>query len=112
VGGANPATRSAAARGSTLHADKPGHLPDQLRIRYPDTQFEFVKPGVPGQDVKVVGGVHPSKYAGSNWPQGVNHADFKPATTSGARTFARDQANKWLEPTHMLPYDPQTGQLK
>ena len=111
-GGANPATRAAASRGSTLHADKPGHLPDQLRARYPDTQLEFTKSGVSGQDVRVVGGKHPSAYPASKWPAGVDHADFKPGTATGARTFARDQANKWGEPTHMLPYDPATGKLQ
>jgi hypothetical protein len=111
-GGANTATSRAAARGSRLHADKPGHLPDQLRARYPDTQFEFAKPGKAGQDVRVTGGKHPSEYPGSTWPKGVNHGDFKPGTPSGSRTFARDQANKWSETTHRLPYDPSTGNLQ
>jgi hypothetical protein len=111
-GGANPATRAAAARGSTLHADKPGHLPDQLRSRFPQTEFEFAKPGQPRQDVRVVGGKHPSEYPGSSWPQGVDHGDFKPATPSGARTFVRDQSTKWAQPTHMLPYEPTTGNLR
>jgi RHS repeat-associated protein len=111
-GGANPATRAAASRGSTLHADKSGHLPDQLRARYPDTQFEFTKPGIAGQDVRVVSGTHPSEYPGSTWPAGVNHADFKPGTPTGVRTFARDQATKWSETTQMLTYDPSTGLLQ
>ncbi len=110
-GGANPAVQKAASRGSTLHSDKPGHLPDQLRQRYPDTQFEFTKPGQVGQDVRVVGGKHPSEYPGSNWPKGVDRADFKPNTPGGNRTFQSDQRNKWPDPTHMLPYDPQSGQL-
>jgi hypothetical protein len=111
-GSANPVTRAAAGRGSTLHADKPGHLPDQLRARYPNTQFVFKKSGVAGQDVQVVGGTHPSAYPGSSWPAGVDFADFKPNTTSGARTFRSDQANKWSQPTHMLPYSQGTGTLQ
>ncbi len=110
-GGANPAVQKAASRGSTLHSDKPGHLPDQLRQRYPDTQFEFTKRGQVGQDVRVVGGKYPSEYPGSNWPKGVDCADFKPNTQGGNRTFQSDQRNKWPDPTHMLPYDPQSGQL-
>ncbi|HEY6560417.1 MAG TPA: SpvB/TcaC N-terminal domain-containing protein [Polyangiaceae bacterium] len=81
-GGAHPNTRAAASRGSSLHADKPGHLPDQLRARYPDTKFEFTKPGQPGRDVRVVGGKHPSEYPGSSWKPGVSHGDFKPGTPS------------------------------
>jgi hypothetical protein len=111
-GSANPATKKAAGRGSTLHADKPGHLPDQLRQRYPDTQFEFTKAGVAGQDVKVVGGKHPSDYPGSTWPKGIDHADFKPGTPGGQKTFKADQKNKWAEPTQMLPYDPNSGDLQ
>jgi RHS repeat-associated protein len=111
-GSANPAVRQAAGRGRTLHSDQPGNLPDQLRQRYPDTQFEFTKPGVAGQDVKVVGGKHPSEYPGSTWPKGVDRGDFKPDTPAGRRTFDSDQKNKWPDPTHMLPYDPTTGGLK
>jgi hypothetical protein len=111
-GGANPTTRAAASKGSTLHSDKPGNLPEQLRARYPDTKFEFTKPGVPGQDVKVVGGKHPSEYSGSTWPKGVNRGDFKPGTPSGARTFSKDQAKKWPDPTVMIPYEPNSGKLK
>lgn len=111
-GGANPVVRAAAARGSTLHSDKPGNLPDQLRAAYPNTTFDFTKPGVAGQDVRVVGGTHPSQYPGTSWPTGIDYADFKPGTPSGSRTFASDQRLKWSQPTHMLPYDPKTGQLK
>jgi RHS repeat-associated protein len=111
-GSANPAVQRAASRGSTLHSDKPGHLPDQLRQRYPETEFEFAKPGVIGQDVKVIGGTHPSEYAGSTWPEGVYHADFKPNSPSGKYTFRADQKKKWTEPTQMLPYDPTTGTLE
>lgn len=111
-GGANPAVKKAAARGSTLHSDKPGHLPDQLREKYPETQFEFTKPGVKGQDVKVTGGKHPSEYEGSTWKQGVNYGDFKPDTSSGHATFKSDQKKKWPEETQILPYDPKTGKLK
>lgn len=111
-GGANPTVRAAASRGSTLHSDKPGHLPDQLRDLYPETTFDFTKPGVAGQDVRVLRGTHPSQYPGSTWPTNINYADFKPGTPSGARTFASDQRLKWPQPTHMLPYDPKTGLLK
>ena len=58
-GSANPAVQKASGRGSTLQSDQPGNLPDQLRRRYPQTQFEFTKPGVAGQYVKFVGGTHP-----------------------------------------------------
>jgi hypothetical protein len=110
-GGANPDVQKAASRGSTLHSDKPGNLPDQLRQRYPETEFEFKKPGQAGQDVEVVGGKHPSQYPASDWPEGVNHADFKPNTPGGKQTFQSDQRNKWPDPTHMLPYDPKSGKL-
>lgn len=108
----NASTRAAASRGSTLHADHPGRLPDQLRQAYPDTQFEFKRSGQTGQDVKVVGGTHPSKYPGSSWPSGVDHGDFKPDSGGGRKTFKADQAHKWREPTHMLPYDPTEGTLR
>jgi YD repeat-containing protein len=106
-----PKVRNAAARGSTFHADRPGHLPDQIRGKYDATQFEFKPPGQPGQDVKVVGGKHPSKYPGSSWPKDKKFADFKPDTPGGRKTFKYDQKHKWKEPTHMLPYDPKTGKL-
>jgi hypothetical protein len=111
-GGANPNVKKAAARGSTLHSDKQGNLPDQLRQKYPETQFEFTKPGTKGQDVKVTGGKHPSEYEGSTWKQGVNYGDFKPDTSSGHATFKSDQKKKWPEETQILPYDPKTGKLK
>ena len=111
--GANNAnTAAASARGSTLHSDRPGHLLDQLRALYPNTTFEFTKPGVAGQDVRVISGPHPSTYPGSSWPGGIDFADFKPGTPSGQRTFDRDQRVKWPQPTYMLPYDPTTGLLK
>ena len=110
-GSANPATRAAAIRGSALHADRPGMLPDQLRTRYPNTQFEFTKSGVAGQDVRIVGGDHPSIDGSSSWPEGVNYGDFKPGTPEGIKTFKYDQKYKWSEPTHYLPYDPITGIL-
>lgn len=111
-GGANPNVKKAAARGSTLHSDKPGNLPDQLRQRYPETRFAFTKPGVFGQDAKVVGGKHPSDYEGSTWKVGANYGDFKPDTPSGHATFKSDQKNKWQDETQILPYDPKTGKLK
>ncbi|MBI1917741.1 MAG: hypothetical protein HYS12_23855 [Planctomycetes bacterium] len=104
--------RSAKTRGTLLHLDKEGMLPDQLRQRYPDTQFEFKAPGQPGQDVKVVGGKHPSEYAGSKWPNGINYGDFKPDTPSGHKKFESDQRLLWEEETTMLPYDPHGGTLK
>ena len=104
-------SQEAAARGSRLHSDKPGHLPEQLRTMYPETEFSFTKPGVKGQDVNVVGGKHPSEYKGSIWPKEINHADFKPNTPGGKKTFRSDQKNKWEQPTLMLPYDPETGTL-
>jgi hypothetical protein len=110
-GSANPKTRAAANRGSTLHSDKPGMLPDQLRTKYPKTDFEFTKPGVKGQDVHVLGGAHPSTYDASSWPEGVDYGDFKPNTSGGTKTFKYDQISKWRETTHYLPYDPATGKL-
>lgn len=110
-GSANPATRRASARGSRLHADRPGNLPDQLRQRYPETEFKITNPGRPGQDVQFVGGKHPSEYPNSDWPQGIDHADFKPNSPGGKKTFASDQKKKWQEPTHMIPYDPSTGEI-
>ncbi|WP_224367881.1 hypothetical protein [Hyalangium versicolor] len=111
-GGAHPETKKAASFGSTLHSDKPGKLPDQLRQKFPETQLEFTKPGQAGQDVKVVGGKHPSEYEGSTWKPGVDFGDFKPDTPSGRATFKSDQKNKWQEETQLLPYDPKTGKLK
>ncbi|WP_317987925.1 PAAR domain-containing protein [Hyalangium gracile] len=111
-GGANPQVKKAASRGSTLHSDRRGHLPDQLRQKYPETQFAFTKPGVAGQDVKVTGGKHPSDYEGSTWKPGVNYGDFKPDSPSGHTTFKSDQKKKWSEETQILPYDPKTGKLK
>jgi len=112
-GSANPNTRSGAIRGSQLHADRPGNLPDQLRNKYPETQFEFTKPGIKGQDVTVKGGKHPSEYPGSKWPKNANRADFKPDTDTGRRTFRQDQRSKWNnESTYMLPYNPKTGKIE
>jgi hypothetical protein len=111
-GSNNPNTQEAALKGTQLHLDKPGNLPDQLRKQYPDTEFKFKSQGELGQDVEVIGGKHPSEYPGSNWPEGVNHGDFKPDTPGGRKTFNSDQKNKWTEPTEMLPYDPNTGELK
>ncbi|WP_152622354.1 hypothetical protein [Archangium violaceum] len=111
-GGANPAVQRAANRGSTLHSDKPGHLPEQLRQKYPETEFKFNKPGQKGQDVSVQGGKHPSKYSDSKWKEDADHGDFKPDTSTGKKTFESDQKKKWKEETQMLPYDPKTGNLK
>ncbi len=110
-GSNNPTTQAAATKGSTLHSDKPGNLPDQLREKYPDTDFDFTKPGQKGQDVKVVGGTHPSEYPESAWDAGKNHGDFKPDSPGGRKTFKQDQKNKWPEPTQMLPYNSKTGGL-
>ena len=110
-GSNNPKTSAAAGAGSRAHADQPGRLPDQLRERYPETQFKFAKPGEVGQDVTVIGGKHPSEYPGSTWPKGVNHGDFKPNSATGDRTFRSDQRNKWPDPTHKLPYDRSSGTL-
>ncbi len=111
-GSLNPATKAAALSGTALHSDKPGNLPDQLRSMYPETVFKFTPPGKAGQDAQVIGGMHPSAYPYGNWPKGVNYGDFKPNTDGGRRTFQSDQQKKWTEPTHMLPYDPQTGTLQ
>jgi hypothetical protein len=110
-GSNNPNTQSAALKGTRLHLDKSGNLPEQLRERYPETEFSFKQQGAEGQDVAVVGGKHPSEYPGSHWPEGVDHADFKPNTPGGRKTFASDQRHKWPEPTFMLTYDPLTGEL-
>lgn len=110
-GSNHPATRAAGIRGRILHSDKPGMLPEQLRSQYPNTEFEFARAGVAGQDVRIIGGQHPSAYGTSSWPGGVNYGDFKPGTPGGSKTFRHDQRNKWEEPTHYLPYDPVTGLL-
>jgi hypothetical protein len=111
-GGANPAVQQAASRGSALHSDKPGNLPDQLRAKYPETELEFTKPGQRGQDVAVKGGKHPSDYPDSDWKKDVDKGDFKPDTKSGKKTFESDQKKKWKEETQMLPYDAKAGKLK
>ena len=105
-GSQNPAVREAANTGSTLHSDKPGLLPDQLRARFPNSEFEFHSVG---QDVEFINGVHPSAYEGSSWPEGVNFADFKPDTPSGRSTFNYDQKYKWAEPT-TAAIQPHNGQ--
>lgn len=110
-GSLNAATQKAAICGTKLHADRPGGLPDQLRNKYPETEFKFTPPGKQGQDVQVVGGMHPSAYGYGNWPEGVNFGDFKPNTTGGLRTFNSDSQSKWNAPTTMLQYDPSTGRL-
>ncbi len=110
-GSLNPATRAAALSGTSLHADRPGRLPDQLRSMYPETEFNFTPPGKSGQDVQVIGGMHPSFYPYGAWPEGINFGDFKPNTPGGFRTFRSDQLIKWNAPTFMLRYDPQTGKL-
>lgn len=110
-GSLNAATKKAASCGSKLHADRPGGLPDQLRSKYPKTEFKFTPPGKPGQDVQVVGGTHPSAYGYGNWPAGVDFGDFKPNTPGGLRTFNSDSQSKWNAPTTMLSYDPTTGKL-
>lgn len=79
-------------------------LPDQLRCVLCKTDLEFTKPGVAGHDVIVKEGVHPLEY--TSWPKGVMKADFKPNTSSGLKTFVRDQRVKWKEPTFVLPYNP------
>jgi hypothetical protein len=94
-----------------LHADKPGNLPDQLRDKYQYTSFKFTKPGVPGPDAQVIGGVHPSFYPSGDWPGGVDFGDFKPDTEGGLRTFNSDSQNKWNMPVTMITYDPVTGTL-
>ena len=111
-GSQNPRTREAQEFGVRLHQDQPGGFPEQLRERYPDTQFRFTEQGKKGQDVEVVGGRHPSEYPGSRWPEGVDYGDFKPGTEEGRKTFDRDQRTKWKERTHFLPYDPETGLLR
>lgn len=42
----------------------------------------------------------------------TDRTGFKPDTPGGSRTFRADQRNKWPEQTHMLPYDPQSGQMR
>ena len=110
-GSNNPKVKKAAASGSKAHSDKPGNLPDQLRKKYPETEFKFKKPGEAGQDVEVVGGKHPSEYPGSNWPKDAAHGDFKPNTAGGKKTFISDQKNKWGQKTVMIPYNPGDGSL-
>jgi hypothetical protein len=111
-GSNNPNTQGAALKGTQLHLNRPGSLPEQLRQRYPDTEFRFKNQGVAGQDVEFIGGKHPSEYPGSTWPRGIDYGDFKPDTPGGLKTFNSDQKNKWPDSTVMLPYDPNSGNLR
>ncbi len=62
---------------------------------------------------KIPGGIHPSTYPNSEWPEGFNHGDFKPDTSSGAKTFYNELNSGKLSPdTVPLPYDPKTMSLK
>jgi hypothetical protein len=87
-------------------------LPTELSQVFQETEFYFARRGEKGPDVVVTGGKHPSEYPDSMWPSGVDYADFKPVTESGARTFAKETRNgKLPEEAIMLGYDPATGKL-
>jgi hypothetical protein len=86
-------------------------LPTKLSECYPDTEFEFAGRGERGPDVTVTGGTHPSEYPGSTWDPDNDFGDFKPDTSSGAKTFDSDIGSGKLPPnTEFLPYDPETGE--
>jgi hypothetical protein len=103
--------------GNKVHYDKLNggqgeELPSKLQEQYPKTKFKFAPRGAAGPDVQVVSGAHPSEYKGSDWPEGVDYADFKPDTDSGARTFQRDIAKGKLPvDTYRLTYNIKTGGL-
>jgi RHS repeat-associated protein len=109
---------AAAARGNIFHYDRLNggageYGPTQLQRRYPETQFRFARRGEPRADVEYVGGRHPSKYPGSDWPEGFDFGDFKPDTTSGSRTFYEElNSGKLPQDTVPLPYDPANMTLK
>ena len=90
-------------------------MPSDLAAMYPQTQFGFSKRGQAGEDVHVVGGVHPSDtsvYPVTAWPQGADYGDFKPNTPSGRKKLQDQIKNKGFDPnTVFIPYDPNTGAL-
>ncbi|UYQ95593.1 hypothetical protein MKQ68_10820 [Chitinophaga horti] len=114
----NPAVRNAVNLGNRVHYDQLNGgtgvgLPTELTQRYPNTQFSFTPRGAAGADVRVTGGLHPSQYPNSNWAPNNFHADFKPGTPSGARTFRSDvRSGKLPTNTQLLTYDPATGALQ
>ena len=95
-----------------LHGGSGSPLPTALTELFPSTEFQFTSRGVAGADVEVVGGMHPSDYTGSAWPQGYDFGDFKPMSSDSFARFAREMNNGKLPPTTVfLPYDKVTGKL-
>ena len=88
--------------------------PSAFKRKYPETGATHARRFEPGADVTIKPGTkHPSSYPGSNWPKNANHADFKPANSSGLRQFRADLKSGKLPPnTVMLPYDPVTGEIR
>jgi hypothetical protein len=79
--------------------------PTQLQRIYRNTEFDFARRGQNKIDVTWIRGQHPSTYPNSNWPSGINKADFKPDTPTG-------NVLKLPPNTLRILYDPQTGQIK
>jgi hypothetical protein len=80
--------------------------PSQTLKKYNQgTEFRFTRRGQDGPDIEYLRGPHPSTYPNSNWPAGVNKADFKPDTPSG-------RARSLPSGVYKILYDPDTGELK
>jgi len=87
-------------------------LPSELQAHYPDTEFRFARRGAKGANVEYQGGTHPSQYSESEWPEGMDHGDFKPNTPYSAKNFYKEiNSGKLPDDTVPLPYDPGTGKL-
>jgi hypothetical protein len=101
---------SYAQNGNRFHYDLQNGGSAQLQAMYPQTDFQFNGRGMPGADVEVVGGTHPSDpnaYPGTNWPQGSDFGDFKPDNASGLKHFREDIRNgKYPANTVPIWYDP------
>jgi hypothetical protein len=82
-GGYNPKTAAASAFGRKMHADRPGHLPDQFRQLHPESIFKF-RPV--GQDIEWLGGKHPSGYPGSTLDMAIGRQLRRLQTRHGGRT--------------------------
>jgi len=109
----HPTVRRAVETGNRVHYDKTTdpsgytHVggPTQVQEKYRNTEFRFARRGQRMVDVEYIGGDHPSTYPGSNWPSGINKADFKPDTPTG-------NAMKVPGDVLRVPYDPETRKIK
>ena len=119
----NPSVRASVYNGNEMHYDclngGRGYAgsgvgaPSQLQRRFPQTLFRFTRRGERGADVYYVSGKHPSSYAGSSWPKGVDVADFKPYTPSGLKAVAKEiRAGKLPPGTFPIYYEQYNGVLR